>query len=381
MKKSSGTGVSWHESNFEDYITEYAKANELSMNSEEWERALAAAKRLDYTEDRGAQPTMRLVPSEPSFVSRLVARLLRRSRQQVHLSELDDIQAFLKQVPKAATMSEISWGPLRNGFGTWVIAILRPGGQQEGSRPTPPRLKDAPEWEQLVARRLLNGRPLYVRGHLLHDEAGGPGVDYNEVILTAAVGGDFGANHANWVHRYLIEGILLWAYRNMHSHFGIPTITEIYYQVVADYYNASLGYNRQPREGTQQLQQIAIAYEEAVERVRAKSVAEGFDAEPTHQQVMVELTLNSPASLRAASAASPHLHGAMSAVAAEPGEHWKAVHERIMENQKLWAFEDANVPQALLIRYSWVEDGVLRGPWQETVSIILPTSLAARFKT
>ena len=102
MKKSSGTGVSWHESNFEDYITEYAKANELSMSGDVWERALAAAKRLDYTEDRDAQPDMRLIPSEPSFVSRLVARLLRRSRQQVHLSELDDIQAFLKQSPKAA---------------------------------------------------------------------------------------------------------------------------------------------------------------------------------------------------------------------------------------------------------------------------------------
>ena len=48
MKKSSPTGVSWHESNFEDYITEYAKVNELSMSSDVWERALAAAKRLDY---------------------------------------------------------------------------------------------------------------------------------------------------------------------------------------------------------------------------------------------------------------------------------------------------------------------------------------------
>ena len=159
MKKPSTTLVLSHESNFEDYITDYAKANKLPMSGEEWERALAAARRLDYTAKRDAQPNMRLIPSSRSsvrrklsLVRRLMTRLLRRSRQQVHLSELDDIQAFLKQVPKAATMSQISWGPLRNGFGTWMMATLRPGGQQEGSRPTPPRLKNVPSWKLLAAR-------------------------------------------------------------------------------------------------------------------------------------------------------------------------------------------------------------------------------------
>ena len=361
MKKSSGTGVSWHESNFEDYITEYAKANKLSMSSDEWERALAAAKRLDYIEDRDAQLGMRLIPSEPvSLVRRLMRRLLRRSRQQIHLSELDDIQAFLKQLPKAATMSEISWGSLRKGFGTWVIAILRPGGQQEGSRPTPPRLKDAPGWDLLASRRQLNGKPLYVRGHLLHHEAGGTGVDYNEVILTAASGGDFGANHANLAHRYLIEGPLLWAYRTMHSHFGTPTITEIYYEVVADY-------NRQPRERTEELRQIVEAYKKAAKLVNAKSGRR----EPTHVAVMNKLAKNPP---------SPHFHDAMLAVSALDGEVWWQVHRRMERNLKLWVFEDRNIPQALVIRYSWIENGIENGQNEETVSIILPSSLSARFK-
>ena len=369
MTTTSGTniptGVSWHKTNFEDYITEYAKANQLSMSGDVWERALAAAKRLDYTLDRDAQPNMRLMPNEPSFVSRLVARFLRRSPQRIHLSELDDIQAFLKQVPKAAaTMSEISWGPLRNGFGTWVMAILRPGGQQKGSRPTPPRLINAPGWDLLASRRQLNGKALYVRGHLLHHEAGGPGVDYNEVILTAAPGGDFGANHANWVHRYLIEGILLWAYRNMHGVFRAPTITEIYYEVVADY-------NRQPRKRTEELQQIALAYREAAELIKSKSVPEGGRRQPTHLAVMSELAKNSP---------SAHLYDAMSAVSALDGEDWWQVHQRIEQNQKLWAFEDRNVPKALVIRYSWYENGIMYGPHEETFSIILPSSLAARFE-
>ena len=280
MTTTSGTniptGVSWHKTNFEDYITEYAKANQLSMSGDVWERALAAAKRLDYTLDRDAQPNMRLIPNEPSFVSRLMTRLLRRSPQRIQLSELDDIQAFLKQVPKtAATMSEISWGPLRNGFGTWVMAILRPGGQQKGSRPTPPRLINAPGWDLLASRRQLNGKALYVRGHLLHHEAGGAGVDYNLVILTAASGGDFGANHANFLHRYSVEGPLLWAIRNMHS--NDPTITEIYYEVNADY-------NRAPRKGTEELRQIAEAYWQTAQLLQAKF----RDSLVTHQEIISE---------------------------------------------------------------------------------------------
>jgi hypothetical protein len=286
MKKKSKTNISWHKKNFEDYITKYAQTNQLAMSGDEWERALAAAKRLDYTSERDALPNMQLIPSQPSFVRRLMSRLVRPSPQGEHLSELDDIQAFLKRAPKVATtVSEIHWGPLRNGFGTWVMAILRLGGQQTGSRPTPARLIDTPGWELLVGRRLLNGRALFVRGHLLHHYLGGPGVDYNEAILTAAWGGDFGANHANFLHRYSVEGPLLWAIRNMQSKH--PTITEIYYEVKANY-------NRQPRKGTEALRQIAKAYEKATKLVKAKLAAEGSHPVPTHLAVMSELAKNPP---------------------------------------------------------------------------------------
>jgi hypothetical protein len=160
----------------------------------------------------------------------------------------------------------------------------------------------------------------------------------------------------------------------MHGLEGTQTITEIYYEVVADY-------NRKPREGTEELRLIAEAYENAVESVRGKSVAEGGTggAEPTHLAVMNELALHRP-STDSASATSPHFHDAMSAVGAEPGEDWHEVYKRILKNQELWEFEDANVPLALQIRYSVVENGVRRGPFSETVSIVLPFSLAARFE-
>ena len=172
----------------------------------------------------------------------------------------------------------------------------------------------------------------------------------------------FGANHANWVHRYLVEALLLWAYRNMHGLEGTPTITEIYYAVRADY-------NRKPREGTEELKKIADAYEEVALQASASSVR-GRRA-LTHLDVMSLLAQNPP---------SPHFHDAMSAVYAEPGENWLDVHNRIVANQRLWEFEDQNVPKGLQIRYSWVENEVLKGPYSETVSIVLPTSLATRFK-
>lgn len=198
----------------------------------------------------------------------------------------------------------------------------------------------------------------------MHHETGGPGIDFNWVILTAALHGDFGANHANLVHRYLVEGPLLWAYLNMHS--DSPTISEIYYSVIADY-------NRPPRQETQELEQITVAYKKAVSRARAKAVVDGGSggAEPTHQLVMRELALEP---------SSPHLSDAMLAVEAKPGENWRKVHQRIEANQRLWKFEDTNVPLALQIKYSWVENGVVKGPWQKTVCITLPSSLAARFK-
>jgi hypothetical protein len=181
-------------------------------------------------------------------------------------------------------------------------------------------------------------------------------VDYNLVILTAALGGDFGANHANFLHRYSVEGPLLWAIRNMHSNH--PTITEIYYQVVADY-------NRAPRKGTEELRQIAEAYWQTAQLLQTKF----RDSLVAHQEIISQLTFK-----------PPYLQDAMSAVAAEMGEEWENVYDRIVANQQLWQFEDTNIPKTLTIKYSWVEHGRLSKPHKETVSIVLPSSLAAKFK-
>ena len=369
MSRQSSQPIVRHDKNFQSYITQYAQANDLAMAGPEWKAALAAAQRLDYSQDRNVTTQMILKPSpapQEGPLRRLFGRLFGRGSQQTYLSELSDIRTFLNLAKKAAVQqSDIKWGPLRNGFATGMKACLLPGGQQKGSRPTPARFDELPLWRKFYARKLADGdKTLYVRGHLLHDRMGGLGIDFNLVLLTAAIGGDFGANHANGAHRNLVEGPLLWAYRNMHS--DNATVTQINYEVIADY-------KRQPREGTTELEIIAEGYREAVERAKAKPIHLGGSGgqEPTHQQVIKELALNSP---------SPHLNDAMSAVEAKPRDHWKKVHDRILHNQKLWQSEDQNVPKSLEITYSWVENGVKTQPRTVTIQIHLPNSLAAKFK-
>lgn len=329
--------TSRHKNNFETYITQYAQANDLEMSGLIWKAALEAARRLDYTAERSLAPKMKLlVSASPSGLLGRVLSLFRRSASEEHLTELDHIRAFLQLAPEAARQqSQIEWGPLRNGLGSWMKARLLPGGQQKGSPPTPREFLGL-SLKLLYRRKRLDGRALYNRGHLLHDLLGGPGTDFNWVPLTAAPSGDFGANHANAAHRNLVEGPILWAFLNMHS--SEPTISEIQYEVFADE-------NRSPRSGTQELSKIAKAYEEMADDLKAKLARqdESFMTEPTHQLIAGELAKNPP---------SPHINNAFIAVEVEAWEPWTQVHRRIKENQKLWQFEDQNVPRALLIEYS-----------------------------
>jgi hypothetical protein len=247
-------------------------------------------------------------------------------------------------------------------MGTRMKARLLPGGQQKGSLPTPAKFQTLPPWDKLHKRKRLDGTTLYIRAHLLHDENGGAGLDYNMTALTAAVGGDFGANHANLVMRYLVEGPILGASRNMHG--AKPTITDIRYEVMAEG-------NRQPREGTEELRKIVEAYEKAGEEIESRLVAYGYPREPTHQQVMDELARNPP---------SPHLDDAFSAVEAKPSENWRMVYERAAANVDLWKLEDQIVAKALHITYFWFENGAPTRERNRTIVIDLPNSLAAIFQ-
>ncbi len=136
-------------------------------------------------------------------------------------------------------------------------------------------------------------------------------------------------------------------------------------------YTVEVDFNRPPRKGTGELKKIANAYEKTALESSGNSKGASGNGMLTHQQVMNELTRNSP---------SPHLDHAMSAVEAKNSEPWRLVHRRLVKNQLLWKFEDENVALALNITYSWIENGELYGSYEVRVANILPTSLAARYK-
>jgi hypothetical protein len=162
--------------------------------------------------------------------------------------------------------------------------------------------------------------------------------------------------------RHYVEGVILWALEQMRA--LNPTVTEIFYEVFGEG-------GREPREGTEELEKIAEAYQKAGGEVKAKLVAIGISREPIHQEVMNELKLNP---------SFPHLHDAFVAIAAEPSEDWREIMRRTRENQKLWRLEVRGICKAIQMRYYFIENGASTPQRERKVIIDLPTSLAARFK-
>jgi hypothetical protein len=362
-----------HNRNFEHYIRAYlantgtplpvlgaAPAPILAFPT--WLPALQAARLLDFTGNRGVGQALTVAPGG-------------------HVAEMDAIRAFVVAAsggagagagvhPGGQHNSVINWGPLQNGFGTFVEAQLLPGTQAVGSSPT----MATTEWQELHHRKQANGNTLYARGHLLHDEMGGPGLDYNIVPLTATIGGDYGANHANWAHRYTVEGMALGAYRNMVN--GPQTVTRVDYQVYARARNAA-------RPQTPLVQAIYQGYQ--IERL-AKSLALG--GEPTNLQVTTPPGPGVAGGLANRvgtfnGGAVPHIADGLSAVGADPAlnpnEAANTVLARLQQNALLWQREDVLVPEYMRVRVRYVLNGILQG-WQSTpVDVFLPTSLAAPY--
>jgi hypothetical protein len=105
-------------------------------------------------------------------------------------------------VGNAAT-SQVTWGGLTAwGAGTSVELLMMPGGLPGGSGPN-----SDPTWMKTVEQHhpYSNNTTLYVRGHLLNDNIGGPGLDYNMVPITGKPAKNVGANDANGEHLHAIE--------------------------------------------------------------------------------------------------------------------------------------------------------------------------------
>lgn len=99
--------------------------------------------------------------------------------------------------------SEIRWHGLTGwGAGSGVTLVMKPGGLPAGSTP-----KSEPVWMKTIEQHhpSTNATSLYVRGHLLNHNIGGPGLDYNMVPITGKPAKNVGANDANAEHLIKIE--------------------------------------------------------------------------------------------------------------------------------------------------------------------------------
>lgn len=107
------------------------------------------------------------------------------------------------QANNGPAASEIRWHGLTGwGAGSGVTLVMKPGGLPAGSKP-----KSEPVWMKTIEQHhpSTNATTLYVRGHLLNHNIGGPGLDYNMVPLTGKPAKNVGANDANAEHLNTIE--------------------------------------------------------------------------------------------------------------------------------------------------------------------------------
>lgn len=389
--------------------------------------AMAAARRMDETANPRANPlTPSGVHNAPVPGIGNVAKI----------TEMDDIRTFLVAIsggpgigagvtPGGADRSVVDWGALHNEFGTYVIALLRPGGGQIGSSPSlvgaagPALAFGGGNWGRLHHRKGRGGVTIYARGHLLHHGMGGPGLDYNLVPLTNAPA--FGANSANLGMTQIAEQGVLDGFNDMWGVYGAPTVTEVNYRVRAHYG----GHNRPM---TQIVSDISDAYDQVLSDLEDLQAPLGTGgATPTHTQVRNAVAIpvgnfigtaypaallggvfdptllqngnvitlaNVPVllgiaaagnalDLRATSingAAGAHVDSAMNSLTALGGGTAADVFSlNLAENAGLWDFEDDNVPIGVEVSFNRRENGQLTGTTTTPVINKLPDSAAAPY--
>ncbi|MEM7370294.1 MAG: DUF4157 domain-containing protein [Bacteroidota bacterium] len=263
------------------------------------------------------------------------------------------LQQFIRSIGHA-NISQITWGPVTKfGTGTSVFINFGPGGHAIGT-PT----KDKTPWMNRLTARKDGDRTLYVMGHLLNADLGGPGLDYNYVPLTGRAGW-YGANDSNALHSKLIEQIVKQKYALLGKN-----VTSLAYQV--------LSVKRQKaRPETQEIGNTLQAMN-AILATRKFS--------PT--QSLSKLTKNVKTQLKKDIKANPVLEAVLYAVSSNNywSRSWNTLFALVKENHELWKFEDQIVPQMLKTITSWKQDGIDQR-LTVNIPIILPNSVAAPYNS
>ena len=382
---------------------------------------------------------------------------------RAHLQETDDINNFLQMISgivggggvltalgggaglgagqgtymgPGENRSVVQWGMLHNEFGTYVDAQLAKGGGQIGSPPSFTNNLGVPifgggNWGRLHHRKLMGGgSTLYARGHLLHQDLGGPGLDYNLVPLTNAGIGGYGANNANLAMAQALEHSIKGSFLNMWGLDPPQTVTQVNYRVVANY-------TPRVRPHTTNLNHVATGYVTIINALQAwpAPAGVGVGGALTHQQIMAAETVSAaslapalgtgglpgvaPAAATLANGdivvldtalgplgglagaggalasagsainayvttahapAVPHIQSAMLSLTAHNNATAAATfYGDLAANQALWAFEDTHVPSSLALTYSYIDNGVQTNAENEVINNRLPNNIRAPY--
>jgi|GEM_PF-2803021 len=251
--------------------------------------------------------------------------------------------------------SQVHWGGLTPaGTGTGARIRYAPDGHAEG---TPTDAKTP--WMEELYRRKDGTKTLFVMGHLINADLGGPGLDYNYVPLTGRAGWH-GANDANALHSKGIEQIVKTKYAQLGG-----DVTALEYEVVADYSRgARTAQTDQMRMALQKMAEI----EGQLGQLANTQLARLDQADKDTLKKMIQAVPNLDTMLYAVSSGNYWIR------------NWATLQGLVQENLNLWEYEDRIVPKQLNAEVNWTQAGSQQ-QMQLEVPIVLPDSLAAPYNS
>jgi hypothetical protein len=253
-------------------------------------------------------------------------------------------------------LNVVTWGaPVDKGgfrLGTGVTAEFRTGGHAGGN----PTAIAVPWMAQALSRRRDARGTLYVMGHLLNADLGGPSLDYNYVPLTGRAG-FYGANGANGIHSDMIEQVV----KNKVALLG-QSVSAITYKVEANYNRLA----RATEIGALEMARdhMLIIEDELPDVLDAKLMS--LPAK-TKKELGEMLDANLRSVLNGVNGNNFWRRG------------WEESFNLVEQNIALWRLEDLIVPQSLNLALAWTQDGAGQRVDFQT-PIWLPSSLDAPYE-
>lgn len=305
--------------------------------------------------------------------------------------------------------STVQWAGLTPwGAGTGVTLSMRPGGMPAGSEPNAD-----PAWIKTIEGHLAPGgnTSIYVRGHLLNHNIGGPGLDYNMVPLTGKAATNAGGNDANAVHLNVIEKEAKQTWDAVRT----GKLGRAEYTVEAEFGRSERSATSAVRRQAELLsiarhalaedlreQVYELSNDEAREDLSTRVTARGIDPESVLKMGGTDIPDELVDELVVADHMSDHGASTLSALlAAQPkvaeilagfdldiaraslngADPLQATLDELLgaltANAAVWAFEEQHVPTGLHVRLQkWGLDGTSAGPRDADVPIALPTDPA-----